>query len=85
MKVLIAKLAARLQRLSPSRLATIGVCCVLALGILDCYTPEPDEFRFVLHARRRIRRVGRGQVARRGRFRRGRGHDGDGAMGRAPQ
>lgn len=44
MKVLIAKLAARLQRLSPLPIATIGVFSVMALGILDCYTPDPLSF-----------------------------------------
>ena len=65
MKVLIRELAARLQRLSPLTITVIGVCCVLALGVVDRFTPGPDEFRPVPHARRAVCGVGRREVARR--------------------
>jgi PAS domain S-box-containing protein len=44
MKVLIRKLAARLQRLSPLTITAIGLCCALALGTPDCFTPGPMSF-----------------------------------------
>ena len=44
MKVLIRKLAARLQRLSPLAISAIGLCCVLGVGVIDSFTPGPMSF-----------------------------------------
>ena len=44
MKVLMQKLAARLQRLSPLTITVTGLCCALALGIPDRYTPGRMSF-----------------------------------------
>ena len=47
MKVLIRALAARLQRLSPRTVTALGICLVIALGLIDYYTP--GSLTFVLY------------------------------------
>src|ERR1700690_4231389 len=44
MKVLMRRLAARLERLSPLTITAIGLCCALALGIPDRFLHSPLSF-----------------------------------------
>ncbi len=47
MKVLLQELDARLQRLSPLAITAIGLCLVLAFGVLDYYTPRSMSFTLI--------------------------------------